>query len=154
MEKRTTFVDFLIQLIFIILFVILLVWLFPTKDWLKENYFNNQRLKEIKSQGGVESEIERISTLASDFKKRIEDLPLEIHCNDLGNSVTGVFCVDSKADDVVDALKNDYGICVNPNGGEIGEKMFRVGHIGNLTLKDNDVLIDALHDLEKRGILK
>ena len=41
MEKRTTFVDFLIQLIFIILFVILLVWLFPTKDWLKENYFNN-----------------------------------------------------------------------------------------------------------------
>lgn len=114
----------------------------------------NQRLKEIKSQGGVESEIERISTLASDFRKRIEDLPLEIHCNDLGNSVTGVFCVDSKADDVVDALKNDYGIWVNPNGGEIGEKMFRVGHIGNLTLKDNDVLIDALHDLEKRGILK
>lgn len=79
---------------------------------------------------------------------------MEIHCNDLGNSVTGVFCVDSKADDVVDALKNDYGIWVNPNGGEIGEKMFRVGHIGNLTLKDNDVLIDALHDLEKRGILK
>lgn len=41
MEKRSTFVDFLIQLIFVILFVILLVWLFPTKDWLKNNYFNN-----------------------------------------------------------------------------------------------------------------
>ena len=40
-QKRRTFIDFLVQLIFIILFVILLVWLFPTKDWMKQNYFNN-----------------------------------------------------------------------------------------------------------------
>lgn len=32
--------------------------------------------------------------------------------------------------------------------------MFRVGHIGDLTIKDNDELIEALHDLEERGILK
>ena len=41
MEKRTTFVDFLIQLIIVIIFVMLLIWLFPTKDWLKENYFSS-----------------------------------------------------------------------------------------------------------------
>ena len=41
-NKKMSFVDFLIQLIFIILFVMLLVWLFPTKDWLKENYFNTE----------------------------------------------------------------------------------------------------------------
>lgn len=40
-QKGTTIVDFIIQLIIIILFVIILVWLFPTKDWLKENYFGN-----------------------------------------------------------------------------------------------------------------
>lgn len=45
-QKGTTFVDFLIQLIVIILFVILLVWLFPTKDWLKENYFGNTYIEE------------------------------------------------------------------------------------------------------------
>ena len=39
-NKKMSFVDFLIQLIFIILFVMLLVWLFPTKDWLKENYYS------------------------------------------------------------------------------------------------------------------
>lgn len=39
-NKKMSFVDFLIQLIFIILFVMLLVWLFPTKDWLKENYYD------------------------------------------------------------------------------------------------------------------
>ena len=39
-QKKRTFIDFLVQLIFIILFVILMIWLFPTKDWMKENYFN------------------------------------------------------------------------------------------------------------------
>lgn len=114
----------------------------------------NQRLKEIKDQGGVESEIKRISLLANDFRTRIEDLPLEIHCDYLGNSVTGVFCINTKANVIVDALKKEYGIWVNPNGGEIGDKMFRVGHIGNLTIEDNDKIIYALHDLEKKGILK
>lgn len=114
----------------------------------------NQRLLEIKDQDGVEAEINRISTLANDFRDKIEDLPLEIKCNCLGNSVTGVYCINSNAEDIVNALKFDYGIWVNPNGGEIGEKMFRVGHIGDLTIEDNDKLIEAFKDLEKRGILK
>ena len=114
----------------------------------------NARFKEIKNQGGVEFEIERISKLANDFRSRIEDLPLEIHCKNMGNAVTGVYCIDSQANTIVDALKNEYGIWINPNGGEVGQKMFRVGHIGALTLEDNDKLIEALQDLEKRGILK
>ena len=114
----------------------------------------NQRLKEIKGQGGVEAEIKRISALANDFREKIKDLPLEIKCDCLGNSVTGVHCINSNAEDIVNALKFDYNIWVNPNGGEIGNKMFRVGHIGDLTLEDNDKLIEAFKDLEKRGILK
>lgn len=37
-QKGYTFVDFLIQLIFVVSFVIVLVWLFPTKDYLKSNF--------------------------------------------------------------------------------------------------------------------
>ena len=114
----------------------------------------NARLNEIKNNGGVEEEIKRISNLAADFRLKIKDLPLEIHCKSLGNSVTDVHCINSKAGTIVDALKKDYGIWVNPNGGEVGEKMFRVGHIGDLTVEDNDKLIEAFHDLKKRGILK
>lgn len=114
----------------------------------------NARLNEIKNQGGVEAEIARISNLADDFREKIKDLPLEIHLENLGNCVTGVYCINSQAGDIVDALKKDYGIWVNPNGGEVGEKMFRVGHIGDLTIEDNDKLIEAFKDLEKRGILK
>lgn len=112
----------------------------------------NARLKEIKSQGGVESEINRISELANDFRENIKDLPLEMKCKHMGNSVTAVYC--NSPHEIVDTLKKDYSIWVNPNGGEIGEKMFRVGHIGDLTLEDNKKLIQALHDLENRGILK
>ena len=114
----------------------------------------NARLNEIKNQGGVESEIKRISTLANDFRSKIKELPFEIRCKNLGNAVTGVFCIDSSATEIVALLQKDYNIWVNPNGGEVGEKMFRVGHIGNLTTEDNDKLIQAFKDLEKRGILR
>ena len=112
----------------------------------------NTRLNEIKSQGGVESEINKVSTLANDFRERIKNLPLKIKCKHMGNAVTAVYC--SSPHIIVDTLKNEYSIWVNPSGGEIGEKMFRVGHIGDLTLEDNTKLIQALHDLENRGILK
>ena len=51
-------------------------------------------------------------------------------------------------------LKDEYGIWVCPNGGEFKDKIFRVGHIGDLTVEDNRILSDALHDLVKRGILQ
>ena len=40
-----------------------------------------------------------------------------------------------------------------PNGGDMAEKIFRVGHIGCLTEKDNTILINALKDLQKRGLI-
>ena len=113
----------------------------------------NARLKRIKNQGGVESEIKRISALASDFRNRISDLPFEIKTQSLSNSVTAVFCSSGSAKEIVDTLKFDYDIWINPNGGEVGEKMFRVGHIGDLTIEDNDKLIEAFHDLKDRGII-
>lgn len=113
----------------------------------------NARLKEIKNQGGVESEIKRISALANDFRNRIFDLPFEIKTQSLSNSVTAVFCSSGSAKEIVDTLKFDYDIWVNPNGGEVGEKMFRVGHIGDLTIEDNDKLIEAFYDLKDRGII-
>lgn len=31
-----------------------------------------------------------------------------------------------------------------PNGGDLKEKIFRVGHLGNLTIDDNRRLVEAL----------
>lgn len=113
----------------------------------------NERLKEIKNQGGVESEIKRISNLAIDFRSRINDFPFEIKTESLSNSVTAVYCKTGLAKEIVDKLKFDYNIWVNPNGGELADKMFRVGHIGDLTIADNDKLIDAFQDLKDKEII-
>lgn len=113
----------------------------------------NKRLKEIKNQGGVESEIKRISNLAIDFRSRINGLLFEIKTDSLSNSVTAVYCKTGSAKEIVDKLKLDYNIWVNPNGGELADKMFRVGHIGDLTIEDNDKLIDAFRDLKDKEII-
>ena len=50
-------------------------------------------------------------------------------------------------------FRNKYGIWVCPNGGELSEKVFRVGHIGCLTFKDNDKLIDVFKDMQRRNLI-
>ena len=50
-------------------------------------------------------------------------------------------------------LKDEYEIWVCPNGGALSQTIFRVGHIGELTAEDNDKLISALKDMQKRGLI-
>ena len=50
-------------------------------------------------------------------------------------------------------LKDNYGIWICPNGGELKEKIFRVGHIGNLKKEDYDKLIEAFNDLKYKKII-
>lgn len=104
----------------------------------------NARLLEIDEAGGAESEIKRTRALAEDFRKRIKDLPLEICSHSLSNAVTPLHPMNDSAYDIFLALKNDYQIWVCPNGGKLSDVVFRVGHIGNLSVADNTVLIDAL----------
>ena len=40
-----------------------------------------------------------------------------------------------------------------PNGGDMKDTIFRVGHIGALTTADYDQLIAAFKDLQKKGII-
>ncbi len=113
----------------------------------------NKRLKQIDKNGGVESEIERISKLSQDFRNKIKELPFEITSNSLSNAVTPLHPLNASADTIFNILKDEYNIWVCPNGGNLKDKIFRVGHIGDLTIKDNDVLINALKDMKKRNLI-
>lgn len=112
------------------------------------------RLKAIEAMGGVEKETEKIGALAADFREQIRDLPLDICSESMSNAVTPLMTRNCSAYDVFTVLKDEYGIWVCPNGGEFRDKIFRVGHIGELTVKDNRILVDALRDLVKREILR
>ena len=48
-------------------------------------------------------------------------------------------------------LKEEFDIIICPNGGDLKDKLFRVGHIGYHTVKDNDTLFEALDALVARG---
>jgi len=113
----------------------------------------NTRLRQIEEDGGVEAETAKIAALAADFREKIRKLPFEIVSECLSNAVTPLHPLNASAYDIFTILKDEYGIWVCPNGGSLADKIFRVGHIGALTPDDNTTLVDALKDLQKRGLL-
>ena len=113
----------------------------------------NARLRDIEKHGGADAEIMRIASQARDFRDRIKELPFEYISQSPANGVTSLHPVGGDAYEIFLRLKDEYGIWICPNGGELKSRMFRVGHIGALTHDDNTVLIDALTDLHQKGLL-
>lgn len=113
----------------------------------------NKRLKQIEEKGGVETEIERVKKLAEYFREKIKHLPFKIVTESPSNAVTSLYSLNDRANDIFITLKDEYGIWICPNGGELKNKIFRVGHIGYLTEKDYDKLVDAFDDMNKKGLL-
>lgn len=94
---------------------------------------------------GVEAENQRIAELASYFRDRIKNLPFRISSPSLSNAVTPLMVEEGlSAYEIFETLERDYGIWVCPSGGELKEKLFRVGHLGALDTRDMDVLLEAL----------
>ena len=58
--------------------------------------------------------------------------------------LTPVYLEDVNAYDVIQVLKDKYEIFVNPCGGKLADKIIRVSHIGNTTIKDIDNLIEKM----------
>lgn len=113
----------------------------------------NARLKEIEAAGGVETENQRMAALAADFREKIKGLPFTIVSQSLSNAVTPLHPHNVSAYDIFLKLKDEYHIWVCPNGGDMADKVFRVGHLGALTPADNTTLVAALTDLHEKGFL-
>lgn len=111
------------------------------------------RLKEIEVAGGVASETARIRGLAEYFRGKLAGLPFDICSKCMSNAVTPLHPTTASANDIFLTLKDEYGIWICPNGGDLKDKLFRVGHIGALTEQDYDTLIAALKDMQKRGLI-
>lgn len=114
----------------------------------------NARLREIDKAGGADAEVARVAAQAEDFRRKISGLPFELVSESPANGVTPIHPVHADAYRIFEILKDEYGIWICPNGGDMKHTIFRVGHIGCLTHEDNTKLINALRDIQKRGILK
>lgn len=111
------------------------------------------RLQQLDANGGAIAESRRIAALAMDFRAKIQTLPIEIVSESLSNAVTPLHPLKASAYSVFLTLKDEYNIWICPNGGALRDSVFRVGHIGNLTMEDNTKLVNAFIDMQKRGLL-
>jgi len=110
----------------------------------------NARLKSIDVAGGVAAEVAKTKKMAAYFRSKIEGLPLEIVSESLSNAVTPLHPTNGmSAYDIFLRLKDEYGIWICPNGGELKDKVFRVGHMGCLTTDEYDKLVVALKEVMK-----
>ena len=113
----------------------------------------NKRLKEIEAIGGAQAEIAQAKRKAEYFRKSIKNLPLKMFSNNPSNSVTSLTIDDENksAYKLFELLMENYGIWICPNGGALREKVFRVGHMGDLADGDYDTLINALTEGLRSG---
>lgn len=101
---------------------------------------------------GAEAENQRIAGLARYFRNKIAErnLPFRIASPSLSNAVTPLLVGDGiSAYEIFEILEKDYNMWVCPSGGELKDKLFRVGHLGALEKVDIDRLVDALDEVIK-----
>ena len=113
----------------------------------------HRRLLDIEARGGVAAEVSRMSALAADFREKISGLPFTMAASTPSNAVTSLLTQGVSAYDIFLILKDQYHIWICPNGGELRDTIFRVGHLGALTPRDNDTLIEAFHDMQRKKLI-
>ncbi|PIC66104.1 aspartate aminotransferase [Sporosarcina sp. P21c] len=104
----------------------------------------NKKLKYVDKQS-VTKIIKETRELAIHFRNEIIKLPFEIPTKSPSNALTAVSPLRSiSPESVVQSLKMNSDIYVMPNGGELSCKIFRVGHLGAITIENNQYLLDEI----------
>lgn len=107
----------------------------------------NEKLKRMEKEGGIAHQNQIIAEKAAYFRSKLSDLPLEIFtpADSTSNCVTALHPTNGQsANEIFQIIKDKYKIWICPNGGELKDTVFRVGHIGNVTKHQLDVLVKVL----------
>ena len=113
----------------------------------------NMRLKSIIENGGIDKEREIIIKRAKAFREFIKDYPFQFVSKSMSNSVTALRLSNKGVNKLIYTMKDNYNIWLCPNGGEQADKVFRVGHIGDISEADMRTLMGAFDDMRKKNIL-
>jgi aspartate aminotransferase-like enzyme len=94
---------------------------------------------------GVDRIVDGTAALAADFRGRIGRLPFRMFPDVASNALTALLPLDGRGPaHCVRRLAEDHGLFVCPNGGALGRRIFRVGHLGALAPEHNARLAGAL----------
>lgn len=106
----------------------------------------NDKLKRIK-EIGLENFINKTKKNAEFFRNEIKNLPIQIPDYRLSNTLTPIIFRNDNAKELYNYLREKYDITLTPNGGELSNKLLRVGHIGNITESDLADLIEKMKEV-------
>lgn len=95
-------------------------------------------------QSGINYYLEQVQSLAGDFRCRLSELNFILPSYPLSSALTPIICPLNNAYDIFSEAKDLLSLFVTPSGGELSSKLLRIGHLGNLTVEDNKILIDYL----------
>lgn len=101
-------------------------------------------LELIEKAGGKDEWIKIVANKAKYFREKSIDAGLSVPSYPKSNTLTPVYLEDVDAGEVVKLLREKYQLCVNPCGGDLAKRMFRVSHIGNTTIADIDDLLEKI----------
>ena len=93
---------------------------------------------------GLQNHLQHIAEVAQDFRERIKELPVSLPGFPLSNAITPIIFKEPIAYKVFEILKDKYDIYVNPTGGKMADYSLRVAHIGQISKKDNSILIEKM----------
>lgn len=106
---------------------------------------NLNRMLHMVESKGLDRKISETAALASYFREGARRIGLIIPDYPLSNAVTPVL-FDGNATEVFESLR-ERGITVTPSGGDLKNRLLRVGHIGNLSESDYDILLKELEGI-------
>ena len=105
-----------------------------------------KRMDLIFEKGGKLSETNRCKEFAEYFREQIKGLPLTIPNYNLSNSCTALICEKEDAQQLRAYLVENYDIHITPSGGDMSNKLIRVGHIGKHTKGQYDLLVNGIKE--------
>lgn len=106
----------------------------------------HERITEVYNRG-LEAEIEHHRQLAEMFREKCKEVGIKVVDFPKSNAVTTIEFPDNNATEVFNKMKEKYDMMLTPSGGDIKDKVLRVGHLGSMDIEDYQKLIDGLKEV-------
>lgn len=94
---------------------------------------------------GINQIIEKRKRLADFFRSELNKEGFYVPQYRLSNGLTPVYM--NGAYNFYHELKEKFGLVITPNGGELAERLVRIGHMGNLEIADYKYLIKCMMEV-------
>lgn len=107
------------------------------------------RLKRILARG-VDRVVSETAALAADFRSRVNGMPFRMLPERPSNALTALQALDGRGPQhYVRRLAEGHRLFVSASPGALGQRVFRVGHLGDLSAEDNAQLARALAEISR-----